>query len=342
MTSGDRASFLGHDNPLTATVTGILDRLTQRSDIVPLPADLDLSAQKILITGANAGLGYAIAEALAKRGASLVLACRSGIPETAARLTETTGNPRIRMEQVDLGDLDSVASLAARLASAGDVFDAAIFNAGLMPRQGYAGAQGFEIMFTVHYLANHLLVRLLLGSGTIPNATWAGQPPDGRPARLVFVASEAHRSARALDWPEPGAFRPYGLRDGMKQYGVSKLALLTFVSELTRRLAAAQHPDVAVHSLCPGPVASSIARDAPAWLEPILRPAMRWMFNAPTVAAEPVLWLAASPEIEHETGIYLHMKRRRAPSPEATDPNNGRRLWEWGEQVLAPWLDATP
>ena len=121
-------------------------------------------------------------------------------------------------------------------------------------------------MFAVHFLANRILIDRLLTDGMIQPTT----RPEERP-RIVVVASEAHRSAGPIDFKHFGAFTDNGLnRDGLKYYAASKLRLCTFAQELSRRLNADGEMQVAVNSLCPGPVNSNIAREAPAFLKPLL------------------------------------------------------------------------
>jgi NAD(P)-dependent dehydrogenase (short-subunit alcohol dehydrogenase family) len=148
---------------------------------------------------------------------------------------------------------------------------------------------------------------------------------------MVLVSSESHRSSPPIDWPALGAFKPWGMRQAVEQYGYGKLLLQTFAEELARREAG----ELAVHSLCPGAVRTDIGREAPRWVKPLLGATMRAFFQAPEKAALPVVYLAASRVIESETGIYLHATRRRRPSDAALDPEAGRRLWEKAERILA-------
>ncbi|MCA9714691.1 MAG: SDR family NAD(P)-dependent oxidoreductase, partial [Myxococcales bacterium] len=302
----------------------------------PVPEDYSLEGRSILITGANSGLGLATARALARRGARLLLACRSGIPETAETLIAETGNPEIEMLRVDLADARSVHALCDELRrrASGErgALDVVILNAGLVPRRARAGAQGFEVMFSVHVLANQLLMRRLVEDGALRCA------PAGRPRpRVVVVSSESHRSGARVAMARVGDYVEYGARDGMKQYATTKLELCALAAELARRgRDDAGAPWLEVHALCPGAVASNIARDAPAWVRPALGAVMRAFFRAPERPAEPVVALACSPELAGETGVYLHMLRRKAMDPRATDPAFGRALWERCDELLAP------
>jgi NAD(P)-dependent dehydrogenase (short-subunit alcohol dehydrogenase family) len=238
------------------------------------------------------------------------------------------------MLRVDLSDLDSVVALNGELARRAETLDLLVCNAGLFPIKGQRTKQGHEAMFTVHYLASHLLVRRLLASGVIPGDRRGTAIP-----RVVFVTSETHRSSDGLDFDHFGAFTDYGVTSAMRYYGDSKLALTTFATELARRLTTGEGPSVGVHACCPGPVDTRIARAAPGPLQRPLGLMMRSLFASPEEAAAPVIYLAAAPELAGETGWYMHLMRRKTASLLAVDAENGRRLWQRGEALLAGRLD---
>jgi NAD(P)-dependent dehydrogenase (short-subunit alcohol dehydrogenase family) len=332
-------SGLGHKSALTATVTAVLDVFADKPTLLPLGLDIRLDGKTALLTGANGGLGRAIAVDLARRGARLLLACRSGVPEVGEAIARQTGSEKIEMLRVDLTDFDAVTALADELIRRKETIDLVICNAGLMPRKARATRHGHEVMYAVHFFANYILLRRLLGAGVIPNEVFARNGRRGTAIpRIVFVASETHRSSSGLDFLHLGAVRDYGMRDGLKHYGDSKLAAVTFATELARRLTVASGPSVAVHSLCPGPVDSGIAREAPAALSPLIGAVMHAFFRSPAQAAAPVLYLAAAPDIAGDTGWYLHLLQRKLAAPLALDPENGSRLWTRAEEILLPWL----
>ena len=327
------ASGVGHRNAASATLTGILDLFSRKGRIAGLAPDERLEGRVCLVTGASSGLGKAVAGELARRGAHVILACRSGIPAVGEEVRRASGGGSVEMVHVDLADLRSVHDLCDDLARRGVQLDVGVLNAGLMPRRARRTTQGFEVMFGVHFLANRLLIERWLADGVIRPATEASVP---RP-RVVFVASEAHRSAEPIDWDRFGEFVDYGLRDGMGQYASSKLHMCTFASELSRRLVDARgEATVSVHTLCPGPVASGIAREAPAALKPVLGPLMKIFFRSPEAAAEPVTYLACARSIEGMTGLYLHMMREKPMSADASCPENGARIWEHSDRLLKP------
>ncbi len=310
-----------YDGALVATVGGILDRFRGRKRTLQLSAEDRLDGKACLVTGANRGLGLAIARELARRGADVGLACRSG-GDTAAEIVARTAprHARIVPMQLDLGDLQCVDALAEGLAREHVALDVLVLNAGIVPSRARRTKDGFDESFQVNFLANVLFVRRLLEHGVISPG-----------ARIVVVSSESHRSAPPIDWGSLGVFREWGMREAVEQYGVGKLLLQTWTEELARRM----DGRASVHSLCPGAVRTDIGREAPRWAKPALDLVMRAFFEEPDVAAVPAVWLAAAREIEGETGVYLHAQRRRDPRADARDPESGARLWREAERILA-------
>jgi NAD(P)-dependent dehydrogenase (short-subunit alcohol dehydrogenase family) len=214
--------------------------------------------------------------------------------------------------------------------------DVVIANAGVMPRRARRTAQGFELMFGVNYLAHAALLRRLLRDGLLTHRSLCEEKPLGelargttkRRPRVVIVSSQLHRSARPIDFKRFGRYVDYGIARGLKQYGHTKLLLCTFAQELARRLAPEDEVKVAVHSLCPGGVATNIAREVPSWFKPAADAVMQRFLASPERAAVPVVYLACAAELEGKTGQYLHMTTPKLPAPAALDPDQGRRLWE--------------
>lgn len=334
-----KATGIGHRSLLAATLTAFVDISNSEPTLQPVADDLRLDGLTALVTGASSGLGKAVATDLARRGARVLLACRSGIPEVGQAIAQATGSAAVEMLAVDLSDLESVSALAGELARRQQRIDLLICNAGLMPSKSQTTRQNYDSMFCVHYLANHLLVRRLLASGVLPNEVYAANGRSGSCVpRIVFVASETHRSCDGLAFERLGQPVQFGMSTAIAHYATSKLAMVTFASELARKLTTERGPSVAVHSLCPGPIASRITRDAPAALGPVIDVAMRRLFQSPERAALPVIYLATAPELAGDSGWYLHLMRRKAASAAATDPRNGQRLWDSGERMLERWL----
>lgn len=323
------------ENPVNATVRALTDQFRKRPRIGTLTPQERLHGKVCLVTGATSGLGRATAIELGKRGAQLILACRSGIPETGEEIARLT-RAEVSMVKLDLADLDAVAACCDELRDSGVALDRVVLNAGIVPRVPQQTKQGFEMMFGVHFLGNALFVTRLLNDGVIPNQLFASGP-NGRDTdipRIVFVSSESHRSGTPIDFDMLGEPVQYGLMGSMAQYGHSKLVMTAWLLELARRLQRNGVVDVAVHSLCPGPINSNIARAAPALMKPVLGVVMGLFFASPEKASEPVVYLSTAQSIEGQTGLYLHLMSAKQPAPQACDPDVGSRLWTQTEKLL--------
>jgi NAD(P)-dependent dehydrogenase (short-subunit alcohol dehydrogenase family) len=325
-----------HANPLAAVLSGVLDQRSKEPKITPVSPDARLDGRTCLVTGANSGLGKAIAIRLAERGAHVIMACRSGIPEAGEEVRARSGNDAVEMIRVDLSDFDSIRAFCDELRDRKITLDVAVFNAGVVPARARKNKHGLDLMFAVNFLAKFVVLDRLLHDGVIPNAAYGHNSRAGDPPRIIFVSSETHRSSIPIDFERFGEPVEYGIADGVKYYGLSKLHLTTYFSELSRRLnaGAEQSPDVCVHALCPGAVNSNMAREAPAWLKPILKPVMTVFFQSPEKASIPVDYLAVAGEMGRRTGVYMHMMRMKEPSDESRDPANGELLWTKTEALL--------
>ena len=329
------ANGVGHKGVVSAVLTGLMDLFSQKNQLPSLNPGQRIDGKVCLVTGANSGLGKAVATDLARRGGHVLMVCRSGIPHAGEEVKLASGNPNIEMLQADLSDLNSVSQLCDQMKARNIKLDIAVMNAGLMPLHARRTPQGYEVMFAVHFLANRLLMERWLKDGVLPLSRTKPNLP-----RVVFVSSEAHQSSAPIDFNRFGAFQDYGIKDGMKYYGLSKLHLTTFVQELDRRVNGEGQPRLLIHSLCPGPIASNIARESPAYIKPILSPIMRLMFRSPEKAAEPVMLLACSDSMSEHSNIYLHMMKAKQPSPLALDTLNGEQLWERSDQLIKPYITA--
>lgn len=318
--------YKGITNAVSAAV---VDRLSEKETIGPVPESVRIDGKVCLVTGANSGLGKAVAIDLAKRGGHVLMACRSGHPEAGEEVRRTSGSDRVEMLRVDLADLESVHGLCDLLNRRGRRLDITVLNAGLMPGSARRSPQGYELMFAVHFLANRVLIDRLLDDGLIQPSAHRRERP-----RIVIVASEAHRSAGPIDFDSFGVFTDYGLKDGLKYYAASKLRLCTYAHELSRRLNPEGEVRVAVNSLCPGPVNSNIAREAPPFLKILLVPVMKLLFASPEKAARPVIYLCCAEEMGQRSGVYLHLMREKPASPLAMDKEAGARLWRVSKALI--------
>jgi retinol dehydrogenase 12 len=269
----------------------------------------------ILITGANTGLGRATAEALAKRGARLYLACRS------EERTQPVINA-IKRERPDafaayipleLSDLESVRACAARFIATGEPLHVLVNNAGIAGQRGTT-RQGFELAFGTNHLGHFLLTQLLL-----PRLR------ESAPARIVHVASDSHYDCKSIEWTD--LQKPTKTYMAMREYEVSKLCNILFAREFARRFDGA---GVRSYAVDPGTVASDIWRKIP-W------PIRSWMKRSmitPEEGAFSAILCASDPSVANEDGLYYAQNgEKREPSDLAKDEELARALWtrsaEW-------------
>jgi NAD(P)-dependent dehydrogenase (short-subunit alcohol dehydrogenase family) len=266
----------------------------------------DLTGRFIVITGANTGVGRATAEALAARGARLVLACRSEGRTVPVIESIRAAGGEARFVPLNLGDFASTRACAGLIDAMGDPVDVLVNNAGLAGRG--LTKDGFEIDFGINHLGHFLLTMLL-----------SARLRAARHARIVNVSSQAHYRAKGIDFD--AVRKPTRSLTGLPEYAVSKLANVLFTTELARRLGPAGVHSYAIH---PGVVASDAWRRIP-W--PV-RPLMKIGMLSNTDGAKTSLYCATSPEVADHNGRYYDDCREKTASDLARDSELARRLWE--------------
>lgn len=324
--SGKKHRASSYNSPVAAIFTGIGDLFRKTKDELSLEDLPSLAGKRVLITGASSGLGYAAAVDMAKRGAHVIMAQRSGIPEKGERVKKESGSDKVDMIKMDLSDLESLNGFTREIKEKFGALDIIICNAAMVAKKGRAVKEGLDQMFTVNYFAKFLLAKALEKGGLL-NDRGPVLP------RIIFVASESHRNPPDFDWEKFGSFEPYGIKQSVAMYGYYKLLLLTMASELSRRINPDGKVEVSIFALCPGPVNSNIAREAPALFQPLLKLVFGIFFRSPKKACAPVSYLAASTELEGKTGEYMFLMNRKEMDEKATDPQNGKKLWELSEKL---------
>lgn len=286
----------------------------------------DQSDRTVVVTGANTGLGYHTAAALAFRGARVVLAVRNLEKGNAAlsRIVAAKPGADITLTQLDLSSLASVRRAADELRSAYPRIDLLINNAGVMWTPKEVTADGFELQFGTNHLGHFAFTGLLLDH-LLPV----------RGSRVVTVSSLGHRMRAAIHLDDLQWERNYS-RIGA--YGQSKLANLLFTYELQRRLSAASAHTVAV-AAHPGGSATELARNVPRVLRP-LNALAPLLFQSAEAGALPTLRAATDPTVQG--GQYYgpdglgeqrgHPKLVQS-SAQSHDPDLQRRLWSVSEEL---------
>jgi retinol dehydrogenase-13 len=291
----------------------------------------EIRGKRVLITGANTGIGRATAVELARRGARVVITARNaerGEPALAEIRAASGGDVELLL--LELASLASVRGAAQNYLARWPELHVLILNAGVANNLARAEtADGFELMFGVNHLAHFELTRLLLD-----------RIRASAPARIVVLSSAGYRlAAKGLDFDDLQSIRrPY---HGLTIYGHSKLANLLFARELARRLAGS---GVTVNAVHPGYVATELGnpRDddaaARAAVEKARRenPALAHLPPpvSPEQGAATSIWLSVAPEVENVTGGYFVNCKPEPLLPAALDDDAAARLWKVSAELV--------
>lgn len=296
----------------------------------------DQRGRTAIVTGANSGIGYAAARALAHRGAHVILACRS--PERGAaaleRMSSEVPDGSVELIRLDLGDLNSVRDFAETYTHASDRLDLLVNNAGVMAVAQGRTADGFETQFGINHLGHFALTGLLL---PLLLATPG--------ARVVTVSSGMHLRAN-IDIDDLNSERKYGR---WLAYGRSKTANLLFTHELARRLAA-NGSDVVAAAAHPGYAATNLQTAGPSaegrkGVERFMRVGNRLFAQSAASGALPTLYAATDPGVRPDSFIgpsFAMWRGTPGPSTRASWTLNdraGERLWTASERLTGITYD---
>jgi len=315
-----------YNSPVKATLTGISNLFKNKERVDNLSEKDRLEGKKVLITGSSSGLGLATAKQVAKLGAEVIMAVRSGIPEKGEEVKRASSSEKVFMHHVDLSDFSSIENLVHEVKSKYGTIDIVICNAAVVASKARKTKAGLEEMFMVNYLSTYYMLRLMLTQGLLQNDAPI-------PTRIIIVNSESHRDPKEFDWPSFGKFEPFTMSKTVQLYGYYKLLLATFAWELSLRLNQ-EKVNTSVFALCPGPVNSNIAREAPSLFKPLLKVVFGIFFSSPLKASEPVVYFAASSEVETKPFDYLFLMQRKELDEKAMDPDNGKKLWNLSEELI--------
>jgi NAD(P)-dependent dehydrogenase (short-subunit alcohol dehydrogenase family) len=281
----------------------------------------DLDGRTIIVTGGNSGIGKEAAAELTAMGATVVVAARNRAKGEAAvaEIKQRAARGTVELADLDLASSASIRAFADGFLATHDRLDVLLNNAGLTLRKRRVTADGFEMTFGVNHLG-HFLLTSLLRERLVASA----------PARVVTVASDAHRYARrGLDFDDLMATKHYRY---FLQYSRSKLANILFTRELARRL---DGTGVTVNVLHPGFVASNFAREGDTGRLGNAAMVIGRPFAISAVeGAQTSVFLASSPTVDGVTGQYFVKSSFAKTSAAAADDAAATRLWTVSEQLL--------
>lgn len=257
------------------------------------------------------------ATALAEMGATVLLTGRDrGRGETVVGEIRRRGG-RAEFLQADFASLRAVRELAAEVRSRSTRLDVLLNNAGGVNLERRLTPDGFERTFAVNHLAAFLLTEelrdLLVASA---------------PARIVTVASEAHRALKTLDFDNLQGERRY---KPLLAYSISKLANVMFTYELDRQL---RDCGVTANCVHPGVVNTGIWGAARGFVRLLIRLAQPFMISVER-GARPLIKLASDPGCAAVSGCYFEKEKAVPSSPLSYDTEVAARLWETSAEMVA-------
>jgi NAD(P)-dependent dehydrogenase (short-subunit alcohol dehydrogenase family) len=275
----------------------------------------DLKGRTFLVTGANTGIGRVAAEHFAKRGARVVLACRS-LEKTQAVLDAIkSAGGDAEFLKLDLGSFESIRSAAAEFLARKEPLHVLVNNAGLAGHHGKT-KDGFELQIGTNHLGPFLFTNLLL---PLLRET---------PGRIVNVSSGSHYAAKSIPYDR---FRDktWSLT-GMQEYEISKLCNVLFTKSLARDEA---NKGIGMYSLHPGTIATDIWRSVPG----IILPLLKWAMKMKTVeeGAQTTIYCATSDACANENGLYYTDRQVKKPSRLARDESLADELWKKSAELVS-------
>ncbi len=280
-----------------------------------------ISGKEVLITGANSGIGFETALALARQGATVTITARDPARGEAAleRLRADSGRADISLRLLDLASFASVRACAAGLLAEDRPLHVLINNAGVALSERRITEDGQEATFQINHFGPFLLTGLLRERLRASEA-----------ARVISVASRAYLMAGARGIRFDDLLRNRRYR-GFQVYGESKLANIYFIQELARR---ATGGTLSAFSLHPGVVATGFAGDGDmTGLQGIITRLALACALRPRHGARTSIHLATAPDIESHSGAFFYRRKPHGLRAIARDAAAAKRLWDYSEEL---------
>jgi NAD(P)-dependent dehydrogenase (short-subunit alcohol dehydrogenase family) len=268
-----------------------------------------------IVTGANSGIGFATARALAGAGFRVAMVCRSEAKGRAARerILNEIDHDAVTLWIADLAEQAQVRRVAAELRAHFDHLDVLVNNAGTWRSELAYTPDGVESVFAINHLAYFLLTHELY--------PLLRQAPD---ARVVNVSSDSHFQIKGLYLDDLFLTKRY---HGLRSYAQSKLANVMFTYEFDRRRPDAQ---VSSYAVQPGLVQTDIGLKHTNWLHALAWRVRRRMRGnkTPAEGAATSIYLATEPAVADQSGQYWDDCRPKPSSEGSYDQAAAAQLWD--------------
>ncbi|XP_069564644.1 retinol dehydrogenase 14b isoform X2 [Brachyistius frenatus] len=290
------------------------------AELLRYPADT-MRGKTVIVTGANSGIGKAVAGELLRLRARVIMACRDlRSAEEAARDIRAQAGPEqgeVVIKHLDLSSLTSVRRFCEEIKEESKI-DVLINNAGVYQCPYTKTEDGFEMQLGVNHLGHFLLTQLLLDL-----------LKTSAPSRIVVVSSKLYKYGH-INFDDLNSENNY---DKAFCYSQSKLANLLFTLELARQL---EGTGVTVNALTPGIVRTGLGRHVqiPFLAKPLFHLASLIFFKSPLEGAQTPLYLACSPEVEGVSGKCFANCKEEELMAKATDDQAAKKLWDLSMRMV--------
>jgi len=273
-----------------------------------------------LITGADSGIGKAVAKLLAQLDITLLLVSRNHVRgERAVKEIEADCNADLFLFIADLSSQESIRNLVKKIKEKFKRIDVLINNAGAKFSKRYLTVDGIEATFAVNYLSRFLLTNLLLDL-----------LKESEQGRIINVSGEFHRKGK-INFDDLNLKENYSASTASAQ---SKLADILFTYSLAEKL---KNTNITANCMHPGSVATNIIYsdpDAGAGIKSLYAVSSLFL-SKPEKGAETVIYLATTQNVSSITGKYFINKKTVESSPLSYDKELGSKLWEVSENLIS-------
>jgi len=277
-----------------------------------------LDGKTVVITGANTGIGKETAVDMAKRGATVIMACRDQVRgETALQdVKYRSGSATVYLMKLDLASLASIRNFSEEFLQEYDNLHILINNAGIMMCPQMKTEDGFEMQIGVNHFGHFALTNLLLSRIKM-----------SAPSRVVNVSSKAHDGMGAnIYFDDINLEKNYNY---IVAYSQSKLANILFTKELNRKLA---DSGVTTYSLHPGVIVTDLGRHS-------LLIKVFYVLLGPLLCksveqgAQTTIHCAVQEGLEEKSGLYFSDCDVMESSKLSHDGGMAKKLWEVSEEM---------
>jgi len=274
-----------------------------------------LSDKLAIVTGANSGMGMATVEALADKGAKVIMLCRSEKRGTEAlQNLMKVKDRKLELMLCDLEDYESIRSFASKVKVKYDRLDILVNNAGFIALDRQETKEGLEKQFGINHIGHFLLTHELLEIM-------------GEGSRIVNVASGAHKTGK-IHFDDINLTKGFNV---IKAYSQSKLANVLFTRELARRL---KDKGITVNCCHPGAVATNMGVSRDTGFGKTITGLLRPFFLTPAEGARTAIFLATDESVKDITGQYFYKCKIAGSSRRSKDPELAKSLYELSEQLV--------